>query len=129
MCDRKMALDLRHECGSETVCAEFQLCTDAVKRFARTLSARVDKGHRVELVSGICEGTDAEDAIGEFPKPSTLPTRDKRVVVAREECRIEVKRASEYVVCCRGRFSTVGVRNFCSCGKLDSTKISFPPFV
>ena len=82
----KVALDLRHECGSETVYAEFQLCADAVKRFARALSARVEKGDRVELVSGICEGTDGEDAIGEFRKPSTLPTRDKRVVVVREEC-------------------------------------------
>ena len=52
----KVALDSRDECGSETVYAEFQLCTDAVKRFACTLSARVENAHRVELVSGICEG-------------------------------------------------------------------------
>ncbi len=57
MRDLKVALDSRDECCSETVYAEFQLCTDALKRFARTLSARVEKGHRVELVGGICEGT------------------------------------------------------------------------
>ena len=124
-----MSLDLRDECGSETVCAEFQLCTDAVKRFARTLSARVEKGHRVELACGICSGTDGEDAIGEFPKPSTSPTGDKRVVVVREKCCVNVERASEYVACCRGGFSTIGVRKFCFCVKLDTAKISVPPFV
>ena len=96
----KVALDLRDESGSETVCAEFQLRADAVKCFPRTLSTSVVNTSRVELVCSICPSTDSEDAIGEFSKSSSLPSRDKGVVVVVKECYSEVEGASEYVVSC-----------------------------